>query len=57
MQNFTIYYRNNNGHTEHFRVTARSDFDAVNRFHKVIGFYPILRTVSDKVVALKQQPA
>ena len=43
MKKYIIYYRNSNGNTETFRVISNSDLDAINRFHKVIGYYPIVK--------------
>ena len=57
MKTFIIYYRNSNGNTETFRVNSNNDLDAINRFHKVIGYYPIIKTRTETIVVPIQQNA
>ena len=54
MKKYIIYYRNSNGNTETFRVISNSDLDAINRFHKVIGYYPIVKTATEDVAPIQQ---
>jgi hypothetical protein len=54
MEKYIIYYRNSNGNTETFRVTARSDYDAYNRFHKSVGYYPIVNMKKEAVAPIQQ---
>jgi hypothetical protein len=55
MQTYVIYYRNSNGSTETIRINSNSHLDAINRFHKVIGYYPIIKTKTEPVVVSLQQ--
>lgn len=57
MNTYVIYYRNSNGTTETFRVSAKTDYDAINRFHKTVGYFPILKTKTESSVASVQQIA
>jgi hypothetical protein len=50
MEKFVIYYRHPNGYTETFRVTEKDTYSAINRFHKVIGYYPIINTKTENSV-------
>ena len=54
MKKYIIYYRNLNGNTETFRVISKSDLDAINRFHKVIGYFPIIKTKTEDVAPIQQ---
>lgn len=55
MKTFIIYYRNSNGNTETFRVSAENDYEAISRFHKTIGYFAIINTKTESSVASVQQ--